>query len=137
MKDYKKIVEGVIDILKSTEDSGVGIDAIGAYIEESCPELKMPDDETVRKALVEYFAKGGDDATYTFVGVQRNHILAWLDKQQRNGMTDAWTKKDDDLLNTALWHVSYSITNGKNTDCQCDTTEWLKSLKDRIAGTRI
>ena len=35
-------------------------------------------------------------------------------------------------FNFSLWHISYSISNGKSTDCHCDTTYWLKSLKDRV-----
>ena len=43
-----------------------------------------------------------------------------------------WSKEDDTFLETALWHVSNSISNGKETDLRCDTTVWLKSLKNRI-----
>lgn len=46
----------------------------------------------------------------------------------------AWTEEDEKFFKTALWHISYSITNGENTDCKCDTTEWLKHLKERIKG---
>lgn len=44
----------------------------------------------------------------------------------------AWSEEDEKFFKTALWHISYSISNGKSTDIHCDTTEWLKSLKDRI-----
>ena len=44
----------------------------------------------------------------------------------------AWSEDDEKFFKTALWHISYSISNGKGTDIHCDTTEWLKSLKERI-----
>ena len=43
----------------------------------------------------------------------------------------AWSEEDEKFLKTALWHISYSVSNGKNTDEHCDTTDWLKSLKER------
>jgi hypothetical protein len=30
------------------------------------------------------------------------------------------------MLKSTIWHISNSLTNGKNTDCKCDLTEWLK-----------
>ena len=44
----------------------------------------------------------------------------------------AWSEDDENFLKTALWHISYSISKGKSTDFHCDTTDWLKSLKDRV-----
>lgn len=44
----------------------------------------------------------------------------------------AWSEEDEKFFKTALWHISYSISNGKSTDIHCDTTDWLKSLKDRV-----
>lgn len=44
----------------------------------------------------------------------------------------AWSKDDEMFLTTALWHISNSVSNGKDTECHCATIEWLKSLKDRI-----
>lgn len=45
----------------------------------------------------------------------------------------AWSDEDEKFFKTALWHISYSVSNGKNTDEHCDTTDWLKSLKNRYA----
>ena len=42
-----------------------------------------------------------------------------------------WSEEDEKFFKTALWHISYSISNGESTDIHCDTTEWLKSLKQR------
>jgi DNA-directed RNA polymerase alpha subunit len=39
MKDYKKILEGIVDIIKTTEKSDIGFANICSYIGENCPEL--------------------------------------------------------------------------------------------------
>jgi hypothetical protein len=44
----------------------------------------------------------------------------------------SWSEEDEKFFKTALWHISFSISNGKSTDIHCDTTDWLKSLKDRV-----
>ena len=43
-----------------------------------------------------------------------------------------WSDEDEKFFITALWHISNSVSNGKDTEGHCATTEWLKSLKDRI-----
>lgn len=40
MKDYKKILEGVVNIISTTEKSDIGFANICSYIGENCPELK-------------------------------------------------------------------------------------------------
>ena len=44
----------------------------------------------------------------------------------------SWNEEDEKFFKTALWHISYSISNGKHTDIHCDTTDWFKSLKERL-----
>ena len=44
----------------------------------------------------------------------------------------AWSKEDETFFNTALWHISYSISNGESTNIHCSTTDWLKSIKERM-----
>jgi hypothetical protein len=46
--------------------------------------------------------------------------------------TPVWTGEDEKFFKTTLWHISNSISNGKSTDIHCDTTDWFKSLKDRL-----
>lgn len=46
----------------------------------------------------------------------------------------AWTELDETMLKTALHHVSYSVSNGQGTDIRCDTTEWLRNLKNRVVS---
>lgn len=40
MKDYKKILEGVVNIINTAEKSDIGFANICTYIGENCPELK-------------------------------------------------------------------------------------------------
>lgn len=51
-----------------------------------------------------------------------------------NEYPERWGEKDDKMLVTALWHLSNSISNGNSTDIRCDTTEWVKGLKNRLLG---
>ena len=44
----------------------------------------------------------------------------------------AWCEEDERFFKNALWHISYSISSGKSTNIHCDTTDWLKSLKERM-----
>lgn len=47
-------------------------------------------------------------------------------------LSGAWTEDDEKMLNTALWHLSNSISNGESQDIRCETTEWLKRLRERV-----
>lgn len=71
MKDYKKILEGVVNIINNTEKSDIGFANICTFIGENCPELKEYDDEKIRKEILNYI----DKAT----GCKR--WVAWLEKQ--------------------------------------------------------
>ena len=45
-----------------------------------------------------------------------------------------WLEKGDESnLQSVLQHVSLHITSGKDMDYHCDLTDWIKSLKYRIA----
>lgn len=66
--------------------------------------------------------------------VYTEEIVAWLKSlKDRIQPKQEWNKEDEKFLKTALWHISNSISNGDSTDIQCDTTEWLKSLKNRVS----
>lgn len=49
MKDYKKIFEGIVDIIRTTEKSDIGFANICTYIGENCPELHESEDKKIRK----------------------------------------------------------------------------------------
>ena len=50
----------------------------------------------------------------------------------KSGTFVRWNDRDDKMFETAMWHISNSISNGKSTKLLCDTTEWLKGLRERL-----
>lgn len=82
MKDYKKILEGVVNIISTTEESEI-ISNICSYIDESCPELIESKDEKIRKWLVGYFNQYTiDGMPVTFGnGLNVKDVISWLEKQ--------------------------------------------------------
>ena len=79
MKDYKKILEGVVNIINTTEKSDIGFSDICAFIGENCPELAESEDEKIRKAIITFFESEDDNTTYALV--PKKDILSWLEKQ--------------------------------------------------------
>ena len=80
--DYKRILEGVVNIINTTEKSDIGFVNICTYIGENCPELRESEDERVRKALVELISTyQREHENGKIHGVYAKDILAWLEKQ--------------------------------------------------------
>ena len=78
MKDYKKILEGVVNIINTTEKSDI-ISNISSYIDENCPELKESEDEKIRKEVLNWIKACHWDS----IGdrwLKRDDIIAWLEK---------------------------------------------------------
>lgn len=47
--------------------------------------------------------------------------------------TKEWDEEDEGFLDSALWHIQNSITNGKiKAFVECPLSTWLKSLKNRV-----
>ena len=81
MKDYKKILEGVVNIISTTEKSEI-ISNICSYIDENCPELKESEDEKIRKWLIGNFNQYVTDGIEAFRdGIKVKDVIAWLEKQ--------------------------------------------------------
>lgn len=78
MRDYKKILEDVVNIVSTSENSVAA--NIRAYIDENCPELKEDEDERIIKALKEGF-KYHQLFNPTFGGIPCKEIVNWLEKQ--------------------------------------------------------
>ena len=83
MKDYKKILEGVVNIISSTTEECEIISNICSYIDENCPELDIKaQDEKVRKWLIGYFNQYATDGVEKFGnGLKVKDVIAWLEKQ--------------------------------------------------------
>jgi len=76
--DYKKILEGVVNIINTTEKSDIGFANICTYIGESCPELAESEDERIRKDLIA-FVKGSISDKGS---EQRKAYISWLEKHR-------------------------------------------------------
>ena len=73
MKGYKKILEGVVNIINTAEKSDIGFANICTYIGENCPELKDSEDEKwIPKEIIKYLKEKGDFSSCW---------IAWLEKQ--------------------------------------------------------
>ena len=83
------------------------------------------------------------DSTYPATKEQRDFLFQkmkdagyeWDAEKKELKKTEqktAWSEEDEKFFTTALWHISNSVSNGKDTEGHCATTEWLKSLKDRV-----
>ena len=81
MKDYKKILEGVVNIINTTEKSDIGFANICTYIGENCPEFKESEGEMIRYALISQFKDYQRRGENHGFGYSNEEILAWLEKQ--------------------------------------------------------
>ena len=86
MKDYKKILEGVVNIINTTEKSDIGFANICTYIGENCPELKESEDEKIRQLLIRFVTYDmSDNYPDDFTPAD---WIAWLEKQVEQKPTD-------------------------------------------------
>lgn len=97
MKDYKKILKGVINIINTTEKSDIGFANICTYIGENYPELKENKeneetnapteygkyvDECLNESAKHFFSEGVDKysiADLFYAGIRCEK--SWLEKQ--------------------------------------------------------
>ncbi|MCR5578625.1 MAG: hypothetical protein K6F74_05365 [Prevotella sp.] len=93
--DYKKKYSDLIERLrKAMDDDSVNDDRYCCVIKDIVPELEEPDDERIRKAIVDVFKTHCDYEVY--FGVSVTDILAWLEKKgEQNLATSAKTCKDE------------------------------------------
>lgn len=79
--DYKKILEGVVDIINTTEKSDIGFANICTYIGEKCPELQdqESEDEKIRKWLIDWAKAVNWSEQFT---ITKKQVLTWLEKQR-------------------------------------------------------
>ena len=129
MKDYKKILEGVVNIINTTEKSDIGFSDICAFIGENCPELKESEDEKIRKWII-------DDIRYNMNNEPLNNseykkeaekAIAWLEKQ---GQKPKWTEEDKEQCNLLIEQLA-TLKRTLALDFR-NEIKWLKSLKQRM-----
>ena len=81
MKDYKKILEGVVNIINTTEKSDIGFANICTYIGENCHELKESEDEMIKTAILNHLKKMWGNCQDDVCGVHIEDAIAWFEKQ--------------------------------------------------------
>jgi len=82
MKDYKKILKGVVNIIATTEKTDIGFANICSYLSDNCDELFESEDEKIRKELIEHI-KANKWADYVlFQKFSPDDVIAWLEKQE-------------------------------------------------------
>ena len=107
--DYKRILEGVVNIINTTKKSDIGFANICTYIGENCPELKESEDEKIRKELIAEVKEQIDcipapdcrDKEDEKALKQLNKWLAWLEKQKEfvsADFDDVWETADCEEL---------------------------------------
>ena len=118
MKDYKKILEGVVNIINTTEKSDIGFANICTYIRENCPELKESEDEKMKRIISDILLIDNDDIREILESndVLMQDIDAWLEKQGEQKPV-----LSDDALREGIAH--FGIT-------QYQITNWLKKYVD-------
>lgn len=154
--DYKEKYEKALE--KATAAYKDEDRHLKATLERIFPELKESVDERIRINIISWL-KNMESQTIPIN--EYNSAIAWLEKQgEQESLCDKcrkehpshscqditelgrcaveheqkndWSEEDEKFFKTALWHISNSISNGKSTDIHCDTTDWFKSLKERV-----
>lgn len=102
--DYKKILEGIVDIINTTEKSDIGFANICTYIGEKCPELQdqESEDEKIRKWLIDWANAVNWSEQFT---ITKEQVLAWLEKQGAQ-KPETWCAEDEQNLNVVLSFIS-------------------------------
>ena len=135
MKDYKKILEGVVNIINTTEKSDIGFANICTYIGENCPELKESEDERIRKELIG-FLRNIPNSNYTC-----EEMALWLEKQgtqPRYNIGDVICDKSCTTLNKEA-QPNMEIVDIQNGMYICDKGSFPVSQQDEyeLVGKRI
>ena len=122
MKDYKKILEGVVNIINTTEKSDIGFANICTYIGENCPEFIESEDEKIRKELINTINLAYDCG----IAITKENLdkyLAWLEKQGES--IDKITQR----ARTEKQRVLLTETNGEaNIDWDTRSIQDVKLL---------
>lgn len=86
--DYKKILEGIIDIIHTSEKSDIGFANICSYVDKNCPELKESEDERIRKEILDYIDKATGCKEW----------VSWLEKQGKSTLIEEIKRRKELLL---------------------------------------
>lgn len=138
MKNYKKILEGIVNIVNAIENSDIGFDTIRAYISENCPELKESEDEKIRKGLISGMTAIKEQGSETFATININDCIAWLERQGEQKPkfeVGDWVINDHCLGEVILLtDDAYLLDNGQSIPFSCKTTRLWDIAKDAKEG---
>lgn len=131
MKDYKKILEGIMNIINTTEKSDIGFANICTYIGENCPELKESEDDNIRRWIINEIKikhHNLDEDNVDFV----DKAIAWLEKRGEQKPTE-WSEEDEKLVKNLISTLSNLYArNLIEKETKEKYTDLLKSLKERL-----
>ena len=125
-KKYKEALERAKEYLKEY------------YFEEAVkeifPELKEPEDEKVRKALIEMVHDINGNKLRFDYNVHKEEVLAWLEKQGEQKPIE-WDEYDEMYISALIAIVRKEDATTPNLR---DTlTGWLRCLKNRFKKDKL
>ena len=138
MKDYKKILEGVMNIINTTEKSDIGFVNICAYIGENCPELKDSEDERIRKILIEAVKRdmvvgGTKDKQLAIAWLEKQGTPAKLSEEEQNrfakGVLSSCALSFIDCLDAHKYEGKMCVSNG---ECEDIENAFHNAMWDRL-----
>lgn len=141
----RKYIAKIMEDLLWLGDEPFTKEQVLTYLEKQKEQTWIPTDEQ-RTALGMVLKHSDPDADSTKVleslldeltKISNPKVAKWKEKQKEQKPVDRfeearekyqveWSDEDERMLKSTIWHISNSLTNGKNTDCKCDLTEWLK-----------
>ena len=159
MKDYKKILEGVVNIINTAEKSDIGFANICTYIGENCPELKGSEYEMMIQYFKDLAPFDNADELYEKYGFSHKDAIAWLEKQCEhkiktpeeslgidsdtyNKIVDEciygeqkpdWSKEDEEIHRKCICAMRASACGFPEEEKFVEQVDnWLKSIKYRV-----
>lgn len=135
MKDYKKILEGVVNIINTAEKSDIGFANICTYIGENCPELKENDDERMIQYFKDLAPFDKADELYEKYGFSHKDAIAWLEKQGEQKLLYV-NDNAKEMLIKALERVEEQNNKGYKLDAFIEkAAKWLEDNAIEYWGT--
>ena len=122
MKDYKKILEGVIGIIKTTEKTDIGFANICSFLSDNCDELFESEDERIRKRIIH--ALHGDVLDME----ETTKALAWLEKQ--NELKTELVGEDE--IEDEIYWLAWVIGRLPDTEQANEAEAVLKELLGKL-----
>ena len=135
MKDYKKILEGVVKIINTAEKSDIGFANICTYIGENCPELKDSEDERMIQYFKDLAPFDKADELYEKYGFSHKDAIAWLEKQGKQNLLYV-NDNAKEMFIKALERVEEQNNKGYKLDAFIEkAAKWLEDNAIEYWGT--